>query len=303
MKILITGATGLIGTRLVALLSEKKFDIHYLTLHQHEINNREGVRGFLWDPLRGKIDENSMIGVDVIVHLAGAPIAKRWTSAYKQEIIESRTMSANLLYKTLKSNPHQVKHIISASAIGIYPDSLTKHYTESNTETDDSFLGNVVVKWENSINKFRQLDISVCKIRTGLVLAREGGVLQELVKPVKLGVGAPFGTGHQWQSWIHINDVVALYHYAIVNQLDGIYNATAPNPVTNKTLTVAIAKQLHIPLFLPAVPRFLMKLLLGEMHMLLFSSQYVLPKKAQDNGFTFEYTQLEPALHDLLSDN
>ncbi len=300
MKILITGATGLIGSELVAVLSAKNIDIHYLALSSDQIDNRPGVRGFLWDPLNCKIDENCLIGVDAIINLAGAPIAKRWKSSYKMEIIESRTMSANLLYKTLKNNPHQVKHIISASAIGIYPDSISLTSTEETTETDDSFIGNVVIKWENAVNKFKQLDIKVCKIRTGLVLAKKGGVLQELVKPIKFGVGSPFGNGKQWQSWIHIDDLVAIYCEAAMNQWEGVFNGTAPNPVTNEILTQTIAKKLNKPFFMPAVPRSVMKLLLGEMHILLFASQKVLPKRTLSHDFTFQYPTLEPALDDLL---
>lgn len=300
MKILITGATGLIGTELVNLLSKNKIDIHYLALHSEQIIDRPGVSGFLWDPLRCKIDENCMIGVDTIIHLAGAPISKKWTSAYKQEIIESRTMSANLLYKTLKQNPHQVKHIISASAIGIYPDSLTAESTEETRDTDDSFLGNVVIKWENSVNKFSQLGLKVCKIRTGLVLSKKGGALPELLKPIKLGVGSPFGSGKQWQSWIHIDDLVQLYFTAAQEEWDGIYNGTAPNPVTNATLTKRVAEILKKPLFMPNVPKFAMKMVLGEMYILLFASQKVIPQKALMRGFKFKFPTLDVALHNLL---
>ncbi|HEX8562994.1 MAG TPA: TIGR01777 family oxidoreductase [Flavobacterium sp.] len=300
MKILITGATGLIGSELVKLLSAHNIDIHYLALHENQIQNRPGVRGFLWNPMQCKIDENCLIGVDTVIHLAGAPIAKRWTAAYKQELIESRTMSANVLYKTLKKNPHQVTHFISASAVGIYPNSLTGTFTEEATATDDSFLANVVVKWEQAANRFQQLGIKVCKIRTGLVLSRNGGVLNELLKPINKGVASPFGSGRQWQSWIHINDLTAIYLQAAQQQWEGVYNGTAPNPVTNKELVHSIATKLHKPCFMPAVPKLLMKLLLGEMHILLFASQKVLPEKALDRNYVFQFPVLQQALDDLL---
>lgn len=300
MKVLITGATGMIGSELASLFLQNGISVHYLTTSKKEIKSENNFHGFYWNPEQGIIDENCMLGVDSIIHLAGATISKRWTESYKQEIIESRIVSANLLYKLLKNNPHQVRQFVSASAIGIYPDSLSKTYTEDEKTVDASFLRNVVVKWEESVDKFRLLDIKVCKIRTGLVLSKKGGMLQELLKPIKMGVGSPFGTGKQWQSWIHIHDLVHLYFFVVQNQWQGIYNAVAPNPVTNAALTAAVAKKLHKPFFMPNIPKFLMKIILGEMHILLFTSQKVSAQKAIDNGFEFRYKTLETALADLL---
>lgn len=300
MKVLITGATGMIGSELVSLLLQNGVHVHYLTTSKKEIKSENNFQGFYWNPQQGIIDENCMLGVDSIIHLAGASISKRWTESYKQEIIESRIVSANLLYKLLKNNPHQVKQFVSASAIGIYPDDLQKLYTEDEKAIDQSFLGNVVVKWEESVDKFRQLDIKVCKVRTGLVLSKKGGMLQELVKPIKMGLGSPFGTGKQWQSWIHVDDLVHLYFFVIQHQWQGIYNAVAPNPVTNKQLTEAVATKLRKPFFMPNIPKFLMKIVLGEMHILLFTSQKVSAQKAIDNGYEFKFKKLETALADLL---
>lgn len=300
MRILITGATGLIGSQLVALFLEKKIDIHYLSTNKNQIKNKLGYKGFYWNPEQGIIDENCMLGVDAIIHLAGASISKRWTQSYKQEIIESRILSANLLYKILKQNPHQVQQFVSASAIGIYPDSLDQLYTEATLGVDDSFLGQVVEKWEESVDKFKKLGIKVCKIRTGLVLSKKGGVLQELVKPIKMGLGSPYGTGKQWQSWIHIKDLTAMYAFAIDRQWEGIFNGVAPHPVTNSELTKAVAKILQKPFFMPNVPQVIMKLILGEMHLLLFASQKVSAQKAIDNGFVFQYEKLDKALQNLL---
>jgi len=300
MKILITGATGMIGTELGALLLQNGHSIHYLSTSKKDLKNEPNYKGFHWNPQQGFIDENCMTGVDVIVHLAGASISKRWTQSYKQEIIESRIMSANLLYKLLKNHPHQVTQFVSASAIGIYPDSLTETYTEDHKSVDGSFLGHVVVKWEESVDKFKLLNMKVCKIRTGLVLSKNGGMLKELEKPIRLGIGSPFGNGLQWQSWIHADDLVHEYYYAISQGWQGVYNATAPNPVTNAAMTKAIAAKLNKPLFLPNIPKFLMKLVLGEMHILLFTSQKVSSQKAIDNGFEFRYPTLESALDNLL---
>jgi len=301
MKILITGATGLVGTELVSLLLQNGISINYLTTSKKDIKNEPNYQGFYWNPQQGVIDEKAIVDVDTIVHLAGASISKRWTSKYKQELIESRTLTTNLLYRTLKSHPSQVKHLISASAIGVYPDSKeTLYNTEENKSVDNSFLGQVVVKWEQAVDNFKRLNIKVCKIRTGLVLSQKGGMLKELMKPIKLGVGSPYGDGKQWQSWIHIDDLVHLYFYAIQNQWEGIYNATAPNPVDNEELTKTVAKVLDKPYFFPAVPKFVLKLALGEMHILLLSSQNVSSQKAQDNGFVFKYRTLEKALQNLL---
>lgn len=300
MKILITGATGLIGTELVALLLQNGVTIHYLTTSKKKIESQPNYHGFYWNPNQGIIDENALMGVDSIIHLAGATISKRWTSKYKQEIIESRILSSNVLFKALKDHPNSVKQIVSASAVGIYPDNLTKLYTEDETGVDESFLGKVVMKWEESVNKFKLLKIKVAKIRTGLVLSEKGGALPEMVKPIKMGIGSPFGSGKQVQSWIHIHDLVELYFFAVKNELDGIYNAVAPNPVTNKKLTQEIAAVLHKPLFMPNIPKFLMKLVLGEMHVILFSSQKVSCEKIESEGFSFKYKQLDKALKQLL---
>ena len=300
MKILITGATGLIGSELTALLLQNGVTVHYLTTSKKKIESQSNYQGFYWNPEQGIIDENALMDVDAIVHLAGASIAKRWTPKYKQEIIESRILSLNVLFKALKDNPNSVKQIISASAIGIYPDSLTKVYTEEEPTVDDSFLGKVVLKWEESVNKFKLLNLKVCKLRTGLVLSSKGGALMEMIKPIKYGVGAPFGSGKQLQSWIHIHDLVEMYFYAIKNQLSGVYNAVAPHSVSNKKMTQEIAEVLNKPLFMPPIPKFFMKLILGEMHILLYSSQNVSAEKIQMEGFIFEYKQIDKALKQLL---
>lgn len=300
MKILITGATGLIGTELVNLLLRKGVQVNFLTISQNKITKKPNLQGFFWNPEQGIIDENAFIGVDAIIHLAGANVSKRWTNTYKQEIIESRIISSNLLFKVLKHNPNQVKQIISASAIGVYPDSLKNIYTENNKNIDDSFLGNVVVKWEESVDKFKLLNIKVCKLRTGIVLSEKGGALFEMLKPIKFGLGAAFGTGKQIQSWIHLTDLTEMYLFAAKNQLEGIYNAVAPNPISNKQLTVAIAKKLKKPLFLPNIPEFIMQMVLGEMHEILFSSQNVNNDKIISEGFSFKYTSVEKALEHLL---
>ena len=301
MKVLITGATGLIGTELVSLLLQNGISVNYLTTSKKKIVNELNYNGFYWSPEQGLIDENCLMGVDSIINLAGANIAKRWTNSYKQEIIESRLLSSALLFKAIKNNPNQVKQIVSASGTSIYPNSDSIVYDENSTQVNDSFLGNVVVKWEESTDKFASLGLKVCKLRTGIVLSTKGGALVEMLKTIKLGLGSAFGSGKQIQSWIHIHDIAALYLFAIKNDLEGVYNAVSPSPVTNEELTFTIAKVLKKPLFMPNIPKFVVKLMLGEMHELLFENRNLSAKKIEEKGFEFKYKTIDTALKNILS--
>ena len=301
MKILITGATGLIGKKLVKLLLAKNHSVNYLSTSISKIESKPNYKGFYWNPEQSKIDENCIYEVDIIIHLAGANIAKRWTNAYKQEIIESRILSSELLYNLVKKNPNQVKQFVSASGTAVYPESFDKVYDETTKATEDSFLSNVVKKWEESANRFQVLGLKVCKLRTGIVLSNVGGALPEMVKPIKMGFGAAMGNGRQMQSWIHINDLVDMYCFIIENQLEGVYNAVTPNPVSNQELTTVIAKTLKKPLFLPNIPQFIMKLILGEMSYLLFSSKNLSAQKIIDKGFQFQFSKIKEAIVDLYS--
>ena len=299
MKVLITGATGLIGTELVALLLQNGVSIHYLTTSKKKIENQPNYKGFYWNPEQGSINENCLMGVNAIIHLAGATISKRWTKSYKQEIIESRLLSSAVLFKALKNHPNQVQQIVSASGTAIYPNNDKVIYDENATEIDNSFLGNVVLKWEESVDKFKSLGLKVCKLRTGIVLSDKGGALIEMAKPIKMGIGSPFGTGKQIQSWIHIHDIAALYFFAISNDLEGVYNAVAPNPVSNEKLSLAIATVLKKPLFMPNIPKFIMKLLLGEMHELLFENRNISSQKIVEKGFVFKYKTIDEAMENI----
>jgi uncharacterized protein (TIGR01777 family) len=300
MKVLITGATGLIGTELVSLLLQNGISVNYLTTSKNKIVNELNYNGFYWSPEQGIIDENCLMGVDSIINLAGANISRRWTNSYKQEIIESRLLSSALLFKAIKNNPNQVKQIVSASGTSIYPNSETIIYDENSTQVNPSFLGNVVIKWEESTDKFTSLGIKVCKLRTGIVLSTKGGALVEMLKTIQLGLGASFGSGKQIQTWIHINDIAALYYFAIKNDLDGVYNAVSPNPVSNEELTIAIAKVLKKPLFMPNIPKFVMKCILGDMHELLFENRNLSAKKIIEKGFVFKFKTIDEALKNIL---
>ena len=299
MKVLITGATGLIGNELVSLLLQNGVNIHYVTTSKKKIVNELNYKGFYWNPEQGIINENCLMGVDAIIHLAGATISKRWIKSYKQEIIESRLLSSAVLFKALKNHPNQVKQIVSASGTAIYPNNDTVIYDENSQEIDNSFLANVVFKWEESVDKFKSLGLKVCKLRTGIVLSNKGGALIEMAKPIKMGLGSPFGNGKQIQSWIHIHDIAALYFFAISNDLEGVYNAVAPNPVSNDKLTTAIATVLKKPLFMPNIPKFMMKLLLGEMHELLFENRNLSAQKIIDKGFVFKNKTIEKAIKNI----
>lgn len=300
MKVLITGATGMIGQELVKVLHENNVKVNYLSTSKDKLVSKENYKGFYWNPSTNEIDINAFDGVSVIYHLAGATVAKRWTSSYKKEILDSRTVPTRLLFSTLEKNPNKVTQIISASAIGIYPNSLGAIYNEENTGVDNSFLGEVVQKWENEVDAFKKLNILVTKIRIGIVLSYKGGALPQMVTPIKYGVGAAFGSGKQYQSWIHVEDLVNIFYYTQVSELDGIYNAVAPHPVTNWAMTKEIANVLKRPLWLPNIPKFVMKMILGEMYILVFSSQSVSALKILNQGYQFKYATIEKALADLL---
>lgn len=300
MTVLITGATGLIGQEIVKQCHAKGINVHYLTTSKSKLSTQTNYKGFYWNPKNNDIDHTCFVGVSAIINMVGATISKRWTNAYKKEILDSRIETAQLLQDTIKTHNYKINQIVSASAIGIYPSSLTNYYDETYTEISDTFLGEVVEQWETVVDGFKPICTKVAKIRIGLVLAKKGGALPEFIKPIKFGAGAVFGTGKQWQSWIHIKDLAALFVYALQNKLDGIYNGVAPNAVTNKELTKLAANLLKRPLILPNIPKRVMKWLLGDMHMLVFQSQRVSSQKIETEGFHFKYANLKPALEDLL---
>lgn len=300
MKVLITGATGLIGQHLSKQLLDSGATVHYLTTSRNKLQQKENYKGFFWNPEKQQLDADCLDGVSTIVHLAGASIAERWTTDYKNTILKSRIETADLLHKCLMENQHQVKHFISASAIGAYPSSQTELYTEAYPEYNPGFLGDVVEAWESAANRFENLGLKVSKVRVGVVLAEQGGALEQLIKPIKMYVGAPLGDGQQWQSWIHIKDLAGIFKTVIDQELEGVYNAVAPNPVTNETLTKESAKVLEKPLILPKVPTFALKLLLGEMSALVLESQRVSSAKIEE-FYDFEFTRLQKALENLLA--
>lgn len=300
MKVLITGATGLIGKELVKQCLAEDIDVHYLSTRKEKLTSETNYKGFYWNPSQGEIDTAAFLGVDTIINLAGASVSKRWTSVYKKEIRDSRITTISLIYNTLKNIEHKVSHFISASGISIYPSSLTDLYSEDHSVTDDSFLAQVTHDWETEADTLQELGIKVAKIRTGIVLDADGGALPKMMQPIKMGAGAPLGSGKQWQSWIHNEDMCRLYLFVLKHGLEGAYNGVAPHPVTNKELTKTIASTLKKPLWLPKVPGFVLKTILGEMGGLALESQNVSSQKIEASGFVFNYPTLPEALKNLL---
>jgi len=299
MKVLITGATGLVGQVLTKQLLERGDVVNYLTTRSSKVENQNNYQGYKWDTKNQIIDKDCFNGVECIINLAGASVAERWTDSHKKAILNSRIDSLKLLYDSLCEIDHEVKHLISASAIGVYPSSLTKLYEESETDLSDDFLGHVVQEWEKASGQFEQLNINVAQIRIGVVLAENGGALEKMEKPIKNYVGAVLGSGKQWQSWIHVKDLASLFCHVMDEHLTGVYNGVAPNPVNNKELTNALAKILDKPILLPPAPKFTLKLLFGEMSQIVLGSQLVSADKIQEEGFLFEFPQLEHGLEEI----
>jgi len=300
MKILITGATGLVGQQLIKHLLSKGHEVNFLTSRKEAINSLPNCSGFYWDIDKQIIDVSCIKGVTKIIHLAGASVSKRWTTTFKKEIVGSRVGSSKLLYQILKDHKHEVSQFVSASAIGIYKHSYSTIYKEDSHVFSEGFLGRVVTKWEESANMFFDLDIKVTKVRIGVVLTKNGGALQKMKQPIALGFGSLLASGKQYMSWIHVEDLIRLFTFLIVENKEGVFNAVAPNPVTNSELTKALAKKINKPLFLPNVPKFILKLILGEMHEIVCESQNVSSKKIEELGFEFQYKKINEALKSLL---
>jgi uncharacterized protein (TIGR01777 family) len=292
--ILITGGTGLISRLVTDQLLSRGYQVSHLS---RKAGDNPNVKTYLWDIPKGQIDENCIDGVDAVLHLAGAGIAdKRWTDKRKKEIIESRTKSIELIYQLIKSKPNKINTIISASAIGYYSNRGDELLTEQSLPSND-FMAQCCMKWEDAVDKGRSLGLRILKFRTGVVLCKDEGALPQMAMPVKFGVGAPFGNGKQWIPWIHWQDVVDMYLYAIENiNLTGVYNMVAPEPATNKQLMKALAKQLYRPLWPLKVPSFIFKLLMGEMSTIVLGSTKVSAQKIENDGFVFKYPKLTGAL-------
>ena len=293
-RVLITGGSGSVGTRLSQLLLDNGYEVAHLSRSETNLPN---IQTYLWNVEQNQIDGKCIDGVDIIVHLAGAGIAdSRWTDERKKTIIDSRTKSIQLVYQLLKSNPHQVKTVVSASASGYYSDRGEAEMKETDSPNTD-FLGECSVLWENAVDGAKDLGIRVVKFRTGVILEKNAGALPKIAAPIKFGFGSPLGDGKQWTSWIYIEDVANMYLKGIEDEaLQGAYNMSTPNPITNKELTVAIAQKFNKPLWLPNVPAFLLKLIFGEMSAVVLGSTKMNVEKIEQTGFKFKFPTIKSAL-------
>jgi len=295
-NILITGGTGLVGTRLSEQLTNQGHKITHLSR-----NPEHGARfkQYSWNISEKTIDSAAFENIDTIIHLAGAGVAdSKWTDQRKKVILDSRVESTKLLFDKVKEYGVVLKSYITASAIGIYGSDTERLFVEDDNSAND-FLAKVVVAWENSANLFKEIT-QVSKVRIGIVLAKDGGALKEIAKPIKLFAGAPLGSGDQWMSWIHVEDLAGIFQHIVQENLSGVYNAVAPHPVTNKTLTKATAKELKKPLILPNVPEFVMKLMLGEMSQIVLEGVKVSSNKIENAGYQFKFNKIDNAVKDLL---
>jgi len=303
-SILITGGTGLIGRALTMALLEKNHHVIILTRRKPAMQYGSRVSYAVWNVAGQTIDKDAFARADHIIHLAGAGVAdKRWTPARKKEIVDSRVKSGELLVKTIKEIPNAIQSVISASGIGWYgPDPIIpnpKPFIEDDPAADD-FLGQACLQWEESLEPVTQSGKRLVKFRTGIVLSKKGGALKEFMKPLKLGIAAILGDGRQVMSWIHIDDLVRLYINAFENEnIHGVYNAVAPDPVSNKELVLQLARSKKGKFFVPVhAPSFVLKAMLGEMSIEVLKSTTVSCKKILATGFVFQYADHTTALAD-----
>lgn len=300
--VLITGGTGVIGRRLTQLLLQQGFQVALLS-RSKAAKSTPNVTVYQWDIEKGHIDPQAIRMAHHIIHLAGASIAeKRWTDERKRLIIESRTQSTQLLASALRSGKHHVESFVSASAIGYYGGDTGDRPLTETSEGGTDFMAQVVRAWERSVDEIASLGIRTVKLRIGIVLTMEGGALPELVRPARWGAGAPLGSGQQYISWIHLNDLCRMFLQATTDsQWQGVYNAVAPGPVTNATFVRLIIRRLHKPHLLPRVPAFALRILFGEMAIVVLGGNYVLNKRIQEEtGFEYDFTELSGAINNLL---
>ncbi|HQR92067.1 MAG: TIGR01777 family protein [Bacteroidetes bacterium 24-39-8] len=304
-NILITGGTGMVGRALTQVLIAKGHQVAILTRNPTSSSN-PNISYYQWDIPNGTIDPKAISSADHIIHLAGAGVAdKRWNKARKQEILDSRVQSGELLVHALKTIPNQVQSLVSASGIGWYgPDtakSLDKGFMED-APADKDFLGETCQLWENAVAPIATMGKRLVIFRFGIVLSNDGGAMIEFKKPVKFGIATILGSGNQIISWIHIKDLCNLLLQAIEEtQFNGIYNAVAPETVTNKNLMLTLAKKMKGSFYLSFhVPAFLLKLVLGEMSIEVLKSAKVNSFKIQSAGFKHTYPTIDQALEELV---
>jgi uncharacterized protein (TIGR01777 family) len=307
--VLITGGSGLVGKTLTNHLTARGYRVIILTRTKTAkdikgISDTEQVQYAHWDIVKKTIDIKAVQAADYIVHLAGVGVMeKSWTDTFKKEIIASRAESARLIRRTLQKNSNKVKAVISASAIGWYgaDTNPVKPFVETDP-ADKGFLGETCRLWEENIDRIQELGKRLVKFRLGIILSNDGGALVEFKKSLSVGVASILGNGSQVISWIHIEDVCRLFTEAIENeQLNGVYNAVAPMPVTNKELTMSLAKRIKGKAFIPMyVPKFILYMILGKRSVEVLKSATVSCQKIRQTGFSFLYPSIDAALDNLI---
>ncbi|TDE13632.1 TIGR01777 family oxidoreductase [Dyadobacter psychrotolerans] len=300
-KVLITGGTGLVGKRLTEMLLKKGYEVAYLSRKKENIPS---VKVYEWNIDKGYIEDGAVENTDYLIHLAGAGVAEgRWTEERKKIIISSRVDSINLIAKKIKEKNIKLQSFISASGSSYYgEDTGDKQHTEESPAGND-FLSHVTVVWEKAADSITKLGVRTAILRTGIVLSTEGGAIPKMALPAKFGFGAPLGSGKQWISWIHLDDLCNMYINAMTNNSwHGPYNAVASGPVTNEELTRQICKTLGRPQWMPNVPSFALRLVFGEMANVVLGSNFVINKRVTaETDFKYQFTDLEKALEDVFN--
>jgi hypothetical protein len=300
MRVTLTGATGLIGSRLVAALKNRGDVVAVLSRDPARATERLGVPAARWDPLAGPAPADALAGRDGVIHLAGEPVAQRWTATAREGIRASRSQgTANLVAGLAAADPRP-RVLVSASASGIYGDRGEEELDERSS-TGDDFLAEVCAAWEAAADGASALGLRVVKIRTGIALDAEGGALAKMLAPFRAGVGGPVAGGHQYMSWIHVDDVVGLYLAALDgDEWSGPVNGCAPGAVTNTEFSHALGRALHRPAVVP-VPGFALRAMYGEMALIVTGGQRMVPARATALGYHWSHTDLDQALRSALA--
>lgn len=299
-NILVTGGTGLIGKQLCNLLKQKGHTVSILSRSKNTSSS-----SYYWDITKNYIEPKAIKETDYIIHLAGAGIVdKRWSKSRKKVLISSRVDSTYLLFNKVKELNPNLKGFISASGIGYYGAITSDKIFNEDDKPENDFISDICVVWEKTVNQFNSIGIRTVIFRTGIVLTKEGGALEKITKPIKLGFGAAIGSGKQYMPWIHMDDLCFMYIEAIENHdIKGIYNAVSPEHTTNKLFTKSIAEVLNKPIWLPNIPSFILKIILGKMAIILLEGSRVSSKKITTTGFKFNYPTLKTALKNLFEKN
>ena len=300
MKVLITGATGLIGSQIIEDCIKSNISVNFLTTSRRKIIKSDMVNGYYWNPSKKVIDLDCFIDIDTIIALSGSSIFSLWTRKRKKEIISSRVLSLEFLKESIENNDIKISQLISASGISLYPDSLKIKYDENESTFDDSFLSNVIMKWETAANSFSTIGVKVSIVRIGLVLSKKAGVLKQTIMPMKFGCGIIFGSGNQIQSWIHINDLSRIFLFIMQKKLEGTYNAVSNNNLTNLEFTRTISSNYSRAIFNIKIPKIFFSLIFGEMHEILFKSHNISSRKIQNLGFRFKFENFDHAVKNLI---